>query len=167
MTAIHFSQKTINTGIIGLFIFVCAITSFGQDRCGTVEYNKVLDKDGSPIEREDQFENWLSKKMVKESKGISTFRMNSEGLIEIPVVVHIIHNGEALGTGINITDAQIQSQIDVLNEDFRRLNADRINTPSAFESVAADIEVEFVMAKRDPEGLATNAITRTLGSQTI
>jgi len=44
----------------------------------------------------------------------------------------------------------VQSQIDVLNEDFRRLNTDAVNTPSAFQSVAADTEIEFCLATSDP-----------------
>jgi hypothetical protein len=83
-------------------------------------------------------------------------------VITIPVVVHVIYNT----TAQNISDAQIQSQIAVLNEDFRRLNADRTNTPSAFTGVAADVGIEFVLAKRDPNGNATTGITRTQTSKT-
>ena len=81
------------------------------------------------------------------------------------MVIHVVHNNEAPGTGLNIPDEQILSQIDVINEDFRRLNADKINTPANFAAVAADIQVEFVMAKRDPEGLATSGILRVAGTQ--
>jgi len=52
--------------------------------------------------------------------------------------MYCMHTGQAIGTGLNISNAQIQSQIDVLNEDYRRLNADTINTPSEFQGVAAD-----------------------------
>ncbi|TRX61700.1 T9SS type A sorting domain-containing protein [Fulvivirga sp. M361] len=86
-------------------------------------------------------------------------------MITIPVVVHIIHNGEPLGLGRNIADEQIASQIEVINEDFRRLNEDASNTPAVFQPVAADIEVEFVLAKRDPEGLATSGINRVNGNR--
>lgn len=86
---------------------------------------------------------------------------NPNATIIIPVVVHILHRGEAIGVGRNITDAQIQSQIDVLNEDFRRLNADAINTPVAFQPVAGDPNFEFRLACIDPNGNATNGITRT------
>ena len=41
--------------------------------------------------------------------------------MRIPVVVHVIHNGTAIGTGANISDAQVMSQIQVLNEDYRRI----------------------------------------------
>jgi len=78
-------------------------------------------------------------------------------LITIPVVVHIVYKNSAE----NLSDARIQSQIDVLNQDFRRLNADASNTPSAFQSVAADVEIEFCLASIDPNGQPTNGITRT------
>lgn len=75
----------------------------------------------------------------------------------IPVVVHVVYNTASQ----NISDAQIQSQITVLNNDFRRLNADRTNTPSAWSSIAADCEINFCLATVDPTGAATTGITRT------
>lgn len=85
--------------------------------------------------------------------------------IIIPVVVHILHRGEPVGTGRNISDAQILSQIDVLNEDFRRLNADRVNTPAAFQPVAGDPNFEFRLACIDPNENPTNGITRTFANR--
>jgi len=73
-------------------------------------------------------------------------------LITIPVVVHVLYSN----SNENISDAQIQSQIDVLNEDFRRLNSDADNTWSQ----ATDVEIEFCMATIDPNGNSTNGITR-------
>jgi hypothetical protein len=87
---------------------------------------------------------------------------NPNATIIIPVVVHVLDNGNPIGVGGNISVAQIQSQIDVLNEDFRKLNADRVNTPSAFQPVASDVNFEFRLACIDPNGNATNGITRTL-----
>ncbi|MCB0555770.1 MAG: zinc metalloprotease, partial [Phaeodactylibacter sp.] len=84
------------------------------------------------------------------------------GVITIPVVVHVVYNT----TAENVSDAQIQSQITVLNEDFRRLNADASNTPSLFASVAADAEIQFCLASVDPSGNPTNGITRTPTSVT-
>lgn len=77
-------------------------------------------------------------------------------VVTIPVVVHVVWNTSAE----NISDAAIQSQIDVLNADFRRTNADAGNTPSYFQGVAADCEINFCMAQRDPNGNATNGIVR-------
>ena len=81
----------------------------------------------------------------------------TNNVITIPVVVHIVYRTAAQ----NISNAQVQSQIQVLNEDFRRLNADAVNTPSLFQSVAADAEIQFCLATRDPLGNPTNGITRT------
>jgi hypothetical protein len=61
----------------------------------------------------------------------------------------------------NISDAQIQSQFDVLNADFRMTNADASSVPSVFAGVAADFRIEFALAVRDPNCNATTGITRT------
>ncbi len=86
-------------------------------------------------------------------------------VITIPVVVHIIHFGEPIGTGRNLSVAQIQSQIDVLNEDFRRLNSDISITPAAFRGGSDDALVQFCLAQQDESGNATTGIVRYLGSQ--
>jgi hypothetical protein len=80
-------------------------------------------------------------------------RVAVEGVITIPVVVHVVHRTATE----NISEAQILSQIEVLNEDFRRLNTDANNTwPQAEDS-----EIEFCLAATDPQGNPTNGITRT------
>lgn len=79
------------------------------------------------------------------------------GVVRIPVVVHVVWNTAAQ----NVSDAQIQSQIDVLNADFRRTNADAGSVPVAFAGVAADTRIEFALAVRDPNCGATTGITRT------
>ncbi len=101
-----------------------------------------------------EYETWLANKMQEPSAN------RIQTVYTIPVVVHVIHNGNAVGTSYNISDAQILSQIDVLNEDYRRLNPDTTSTPSAFLPVAADCEINFCMAQRDPSGNATNGIDR-------
>jgi len=65
------------------------------------------------------------------------------GILTIPVIVHVIYNTAQE----NISDAQIQSQIDVLTEDYRKLNADVSLAPSEFASSAADIQIEFTLAQ--------------------
>jgi PKD repeat protein len=75
----------------------------------------------------------------------------------IPVVFHVVYQNATE----NISDAQLLSQIDVLNEDFRKLNANFGQTPSVFQGVAADVEIEFCLANIDPNGAPTTGITRT------
>ncbi len=89
-------------------------------------------------------------------------QQRTNNVITIPVVVHIVYRTSAE----NISNAQVQSQIDVLNEDFRRLNTDAANTPSLFQSVAADVEIQFCLATRDPSGNPTSGITRTQTTKT-
>ena len=84
--------------------------------------------------------------------------------IIIPVVVHVIHFGEAIGTGRNISTAQINSQISVLNADFRRLNADFSAIPAAFRGTSADPLIEFCLAQQDEFGNPTTGILRYTAS---
>ncbi len=82
--------------------------------------------------------------------------------VNIPVVVHVLYNS----TAQNISDAQIKSQIDVLNEDFQKLNADKTLVPSAFSSLAANCNISFCLASKDPNGNTTSGIVRKATSTT-
>jgi hypothetical protein len=79
-------------------------------------------------------------------------------VITIPVVVHVIYNNSSE----NISNAQIQSQIDVLNEDFRRTNSDA----NTIWQQAADTQIEFCLSKVDPNGNSSIGITRKASSRT-
>ncbi len=81
-------------------------------------------------------------------------------IINVPVVVHVIHEGEPVGTGMNISDAQIEAQIAVLNEDFNALNENFDETPAVWQGSIGNPEVNFCLAAFDPDGNATNGITR-------
>jgi len=80
----------------------------------------------------------------------------------IPVVVHIIHN---FGPE-NISDAQVRSAIDLLNRDFRKRSPDTVDIVPQFKSIAADVEVEFRLAQKDPNGNCTNGIVRVVSPLT-
>jgi hypothetical protein len=75
----------------------------------------------------------------------------------VPVVVHVIHNN---GQG-DISKAQIDDAIRVINEDFNKLNADTSAVRSVFSSLIEDMEIEFRLAKKDPNGNCTEGLTRT------
>ncbi len=74
-------------------------------------------------------------------------------LFTIPVVVHVIHLGEPIGAGSNISDIQIQQAIAGLNNRFRNVNG-----------LGVDVELEFCLASKDPNGNSTNGINRVDGS---
>ncbi len=148
-----------------LFIlFVISTTAYAQERCGTVEYMQKLRDEGKIRQTEEQFELVLNQRIRNRQLQLQTHRTNG-GPYQVPVVVHVIHNGEAIGTGTNISDAQILSQIDVLNKDFKRQNADAANTPAQFLPNAGSLDIEFIMARRDPNGLPTTGINRVQGTR--
>ena len=75
----------------------------------------------------------------------------------VPVVIHVLWREPE----DDLDEAQLASQIEVLNEDFRARNADRASLPEVFRDEAADAMIEFALARRDPQGRATTGITRT------
>lgn len=127
-----------------------------QRSCGSMDaYERLLENDPNFARNRQDIENHAQ-------RIISSDVAQSRAVITIPVVVHVVYNTATQ----NVSDAQIQSQIDVLNADFRKLNADASLVPSAFAALAADAEIQFCLAKRDPSGNATTGITRTSTTKT-
>ena len=128
------------------FIFTLTLLCYGlfasAQRCGTDEY----------IHQQPFFRTYSG--APDNSKGRRDTLPNE--VIIIPVVVHVVYNNETQ----NISDQQILSQIKSLNDDYRRRNADAVNTPDIFKKVAADTRIEFCLAKVDPNGRATSGINR-------
>jgi len=80
----------------------------------------------------------------------------ARNVITIPVVFHVLwRNAEE-----NVSDARLLAQLQQLNADFARQNIDAGNTPATFAGVAADTEIRFCLAQRDPEGKPTTGIVR-------
>jgi Pregnancy-associated plasma protein-A/Secretion system C-terminal sorting domain len=131
--------------------------------CGSSEYEAILQKKYPGRATTAGFEEWLAPKVqAVKNKRLQRSGNSTNQVLTIPVVVHIIHNGDAVGVNENISDEQVLSQITVLNQDYRRMSG----TPGFNENpVGADTEVEFCLAQRDPNGLATTGITRHNYSQ--
>ncbi|MEZ4787986.1 MAG: M43 family zinc metalloprotease [Flavobacterium haoranii] len=122
----------------------------GIVRCASTEYNNDKKRNGRAVS-DKVFEEWIAPK-IEEVK-----RLREQGrltTITIPVVVHVIHNGDAIGSGENISDAQVLSQIQVFNEDFGKI----IGTPGYGAGV--DTGIQFCLAQVDPNGNPTNGIDR-------
>ena len=130
--------------------------SNGLIRCVSNEYEASLQEKYSERANSEAFERWIAPK-VEEIKNQMVAGRGIDVVVTIPVVVHVIHNGDAVGSGENISDARVISQITVLNQDFRRmLGTNGYNT----NAVGADVEVQFCLAQRKPNGTATNGIDR-------
>lgn len=127
-------------------------------RCATTEYEAMLQQKHPARPSAQQFEEWLAPKVASaKAQRLTASSLGTNEVVTIPVVVHIVHNGSAIGTDENIADAQVLSQIQVLNQDFRRM----FDTPGYNDNpVGADMEIEFCLAQRDPNGIATNGIIR-------
>ena len=122
-------------------LFSYAQTPNTVEPCATMKvYEESLKKPGA--ETIEQFERWLAQKI---QEGKANVNQNQRTIITIPYVVHVIHNGEPLGTASNIPPAWVQGQIDALNRDLRKANADIANLPTAFQSLAADFEIELCL----------------------
>jgi hypothetical protein len=78
-------------------------------------------------------------------------------VITIQTVVHVVYRNDEE----NISDEQVNSQIEVLNRDFRATNEDRGDVPGIWQGLVADANIEFALAGEDPEGNPTDGITRT------
>ncbi|MEW5925428.1 MAG: hypothetical protein AB1746_15715, partial [Candidatus Zixiibacteriota bacterium] len=138
-----------------------AIADVSQDRtCGTMEYHEYL-MQTDPIYAQNQLEiERFTNQYILDPSVWATFEKRQ--VIVIPVVVHVVYHT----TAQNVSDAQIQSQIDVINEDYRKLNADVSNVPAEFVPFVTDAKIQFQLAVRDPNCNATNGITRTYTSVT-
>lgn len=125
----------------------------GYVRCYSTEYEKNLQKKNNRRAKTDGFENWISDKINRKK----FFNNRISAIKTIPVVVHVINKGEAVGIGTNISDAQVISQITTLNNDYRKKTGTKgYNT----NPVGADANIEFALAVRDPNGNPTNGIDR-------
>jgi Pregnancy-associated plasma protein-A/Secretion system C-terminal sorting domain len=141
------------TPLIILF-FLISHFSFSQKtiRCAHQQHHDYLM--ATNPEYFNERGNIESKLMEMEQTGK---RSTNAGLVvTIPVVFHIIYNTAAE----NISTALINEQMDVMNDDFARLNANAVNTPGVFSSLGVNTGIQFCLAQRDPNGNATTGILR-------
>ncbi|RIV23398.1 T9SS C-terminal target domain-containing protein [Fibrisoma montanum] len=153
--------------LAGSFVLLLAQVAAGQStpepvykRCGIADYEQQVLQRRNPL-RQKQIEE-LNRQVEQVLQDRQYLRLKAnETVYRIPVVVHVIHSNASGTVGgsnnPNITDEQIQSQIQVLNEDYRRkANTNGFNT----NPVGADTGIEFFLATSDPAGNPSNGITR-------
>ena len=102
-----------------------------------------------------------SKQILDVIKNLSDQINDRDITYHIPVVFHIVYNND----NQNLPDSVIHSQIDVLNEDFRRMNENADETREEFLQFAGDANIEFFLAQTDENGNPTSGITRTYTSE--
>lgn len=139
-----------------------AMPGWSQTSCGTTLYRQQqLNAHPELATRLADIEAFTRQHTSSSPVGVTgvgtTATTTAPTLITIPVVVHVIYNTNAE----NISDAQIESQIAVLNRDYQKLNPDTAKIPSYFKALTADIGLNFILAGIDTNGNATTGIVRT------
>ncbi len=155
---------TIKHCLLLILMFVLQNQAIAQKpdiiRCGTVEHNEYLRSQHPSLSNTAEFEKWMAQR-ISEIKRLNDHKPNPEnqkyGIQKyvIPIIFHIIHNGEAVGATPNIAAQYIDAQLEQLNLDFANLSGSSYG-------VAADAEIQFCAAKIDPDGncLAEPGINR-------
>lgn len=132
-----------------LLFSLSILSAIAQHKCGADEIHKDL-MQNDPVYRMNQ---QLLNEATLRAKANPSLR--NEETLTIPLVVHIIHLGEEEGTGTNISDAQVNSAIDNLNDFFANTHGE-----------STEMNVQFELAKWDPNCNPTNGINRVDGSST-
>lgn len=132
-----------NIYFIGMILFCLTQVNAQILKCGDVHYRQSLESKYPGI----------SDRIPRPG---TTSNADRNNIYRIPVVVHIVYNTNEE----NLSDDLVRSQIAVLNQDFRRKNADASATRDVFKPVAGDAMIEFYLADTDPNGAPTTGITR-------
>jgi hypothetical protein len=147
-------MKTTRIPLLLFFAALCSYTfSYAQliNRCSTTELMAMYEQQAPGTLLKIQQADEMAQQWLKDHPE------NVREVVTIPVVVHVVYKTASQ----NISDDQVRSQIDVLNEDYRKINVDTNNTPEIYKPLAGDAMIEFCLAAVDPNGDTTSGITRT------
>ena len=127
-------------GSVFFFAGKNTISAQGQYQCGTTQAHQRLYEKHPELEKAQAEYNAILDEQIKTKKANRT----AEQVYIIPIVFHIIHtNGSE-----NISDAQINDQLAILNRDFRKLNADTAAIVPPYQAASADTKIEFILTKQ-------------------
>jgi hypothetical protein len=150
-------RKSLLTLGLGL---LTTLTAMAQYRCGTdLMNNRERSRNPFLVQAQDNYERLMREEMIE-------WRNNRDGETEavlvIPMVFHILH----LDGPENISDQQIFDQMEILNRDYNKLNADTIVVVNGFDTIVANVKLEFRLATKDFLGNCTNGIERIRSIET-
>ncbi|MEM8906635.1 MAG: M43 family zinc metalloprotease [Bacteroidota bacterium] len=104
-----------------------------------------------------QYKNQVIPQLVEQGLGATE---SAATILTVPVVIHVIHNGEAIGVGANLSEAQILAQLEILNEDFSANNPNFTETPAQWSAATGNPDIQFCLASFDENGNPTSGIIR-------
>ncbi len=150
-------RKKLFTFIIAICLSAIAFAQTPTQRvCGTLQHHEYLKQTRPNYEQDlNQYNQMIEQYLQDKAAGLNVNRTSgTSAIVTIPVVVHVVYNT----TAENISDAQAASQVQVLNDDFAKLNADAIKVTQTFSTVAAGAQIRFCLAQRDPNGNPTTGV---------
>lgn len=146
--------------LLGLAACALSVPASAQFTCGTERMRaERIAADPTYLEREAALEAEIQN-LILNSASVERGR---DVVLTIPIVFHILH----LGGSENITNEQILNQVELLNEDFRALNADADDVHPAFLDLVGDAQIQFALPTLDPQGNCTNGIDRVKTPETL
>jgi PKD repeat protein len=128
--------------------------------CGTDEIMTNLLKNNPEVQIAQQELEAFTKEYIRMHAPETSERGTAQYII--PIVFHIIHDRGAE----NISDNTIFQAVDILNKDYQKLNSDTNQVQTEFKPLIADVNVEFRLAQKDPNGNCTNGIDRVYSYRT-
>lgn len=138
-------------------VIFCVLSIFAQTppqrNCGTLLHHEYLKQTRTNYENDlNQYNQMIDQYLADKALGKTN---STSAIVTIPVVVHVVYRTATE----NISNAQAISQVQVLNDDFAKLNADAIKvTQPTFSTVASGAQIRFCLAQRDPLGNATTGV---------
>lgn len=170
-------MKKFNQSLLTIFIAFFTLTIVAQEARKLDPTNM---REGEDLEYCTQHKKMLE--MLKDPQKLNQFMVNeakaksdeeslkdADGFVQrgivykIPVVFHVLH----LGGPENVSNEQILDAMEILNRDFRLLNADANTVQPTFTGMPTDVEIEFVLATKAPNGACFSGITRTVSAMTF
>jgi hypothetical protein len=155
-------MKKLTTTLFGLgllfFFNTVSAQTPASNWCKTDEQTQLLEQlNPSIIQQREDAENYI----LEFSKTYDP--VSKKATIIIPIVFHVITwNGNG-----NVTKTEIENAVNVINQDFKRTNPDASSTRALFAPYAASMDIEFRLARKDPNGNCTEGIVRVEDSRTM
>lgn len=143
-------MKVLNFFFILVMVTVCYLNPVDAQRTCTSHEHYISNQNPSILKKRQDLER-ITQQMIE--NGLEN---RSSSVITIRVAVHVV-----MSNPTSVTNAQIQSQLNVLTNDFRATNSDIGNVPPVFQGLTSDTEFEFVLANVGPD---CNGITRTVNN---
>jgi PKD repeat protein len=151
-------RKSLLTLGLGL---VTTLTAMAQYRCGTdLMNNRERARNPFLVQAQDNYDRLMREEMIEWR---NTRDGEAEAVLVIPVVFHVLH----MEGPENISDAQILDQMEILNRDYNKLNSDTIVVVNGFDTIVANVKLEFRLATKDFLGNCTNGIERIRSIETF